>query len=443
MSRSALPKLRLEAEVFELACGARLLVSPRSGAPVTAIEVHIRGGPSQDPPGLEGTAFLAGGLADQGTLEHDADEIAALLEPAGGEISGDGTGLHASIARGGWKRLVDLVCEMLTGATFPARRVRRQRERLLHRIAVEEDDPRVRAGRLFRRLVYGDHWLGRPAHGSRESVARIEPRHLRAHHRKNWVARRASIVVCGDVEAAKVRRRFDRRLANWRPGRDLKPRRPRFPTPARRVAVFPADREQVHVYLGHLGIERRHPDFPALVVMDHILGTGPGFTNRIARILRDELGLAYTVQASIHSSAGLLPGMFTAYIGTSPEHVRTAVDVFLREMSRIRDEPVSPEELEVAKSYLVGSFPLGFERASRRAGWFVTREVHGLEEDALEQLLSSLASTSAEDVQRVARAHLFPDRCCLAAAGPVTEKELRAALAEASERLSAGAGAKG
>ena len=79
-------------------------------------------------------------------------------------------------------------------------------------------------------------------------------------------------------------------------------------------------------------------DIGSLVVMDHVLGTGPGFTNRISRILRDEKGLAYSVNANIHGSAGILPGMFTAYIGTSPDNVRTAVAGFLHEMRRIRDE---------------------------------------------------------------------------------------------------------
>jgi zinc protease len=180
----------------------------------------------------------------------------------------------------------------------------------------------------------------------------------------------------------------------------------------------------VHVYLGHLGIPRKHPDYPALVVMDHVLGTGPGFTNRIARILRDELGLAYSVNANIHASSGVLPGMFTAYIGTSPDKVRTAVEGFRREIVRIREEPVGAEELEVAKSYLVGSFPLGFERASRRASYMVSAEVHQFPNDYLERLLASFAAVTREDVQRVAREHLHPSRCVLAAAGPLSKGEV-------------------
>ena len=85
-------------------------------------------------------------------------------------------------------------------------------------------------------------------------------------------------------------------------------------------------REQVHVFLGHPGIRRDDPDFYKLSVMDHVLGTGPGFTDRISRKLRDEQGLCYTVSASITSSAGLEPGHFSAYIGTSPQNVARAIE---------------------------------------------------------------------------------------------------------------------
>jgi len=199
-----------------------------------------------------------------------------------------------------------------------------------------------------------------------------------------------------------------------------------FPPLEPRVASFPASRQQVHLFLGHLGIERSDPDYAKLCVMDHVLGTGPGFSSRITRILRDELGLAYTVHAAIHASAGVLPGTFTAYIGTSPENLATAFDGFRREIRRIQEELVEREELELAKSYLTGSFALGFERASRRVQVLISAHRNHLPEDHLAQLLASFAKVTRDDVREVARRHLFPDASCLVGAGPVTKRELEA-----------------
>jgi zinc protease len=426
------PRLHLPIERFELACGAVLLVSHRPSAPVCAVYAHIRGGPAFDASGLEGSAYLVGALADQGTLQHTEEQIADLLEPAGGEISGDAGGLAGTIVNAEWKLLLGLLVEELVDPAYPKLQVDRQKRRLLDRLEVEKDEPRTQGGLLFRRLVYGDHWLGRAAYGSIESVKRIGIRELRAHHAKNWVGKRAIIAVCGDVVPAEVAGTVDALLSRWNPGTPIATTPPRFPPRAMRTGVFPAKRQQVHVHLGHIGIARNDPDYAALVVMDHVLGTGPGFTNRVSRRLRDELGLAYSVSANIHSSAGLLPGMFNAYIGTSPAQVETAVRGFLDEIRRIQTELVGVEELEVAKSYLIGSFPLGFERASRRAGYMVSAELHRFPSDNLELLLKQFAAVTREDVQRVARAHLFPGSSCLVASGPVKRADLVRALESAS-----------
>ncbi len=428
LARRELPTTVIPLQRFELSTGTILLVSVRPDAPVTAVDVHIRGGPSLDRPGLEGSSFLVGGLADQGTARHDEAQLAAMLEPAGGEITGDAGGLNGTIVAGEWKLLLKLVSEILTTPRFPAAQVRRQKKRLLQRLRTEGADPHRRAALRFRRMVYGDHWLGRPPYGTTESVQRIEGRHLRAYHDRNWVGCRGVIAVCGDVDPEEVRRYLERQLRGWKEGRPLQIRQTVFPEIRPRVEVVRADRQQVHLYLGHLGIRRSDPDYPALVVLDHVLGQGPGFTNRISRRLRDEEGLAYAVSAGITASAGLLPGIFTAYIGTSPDCVTRALLGFREEIARMQEELVPESELDVAKSFLLGSFAIGFERASRRAAYLVSAEVHGLPPDDLQRLPRRFAAVTPEELRCVAREHLFPDRCCLSAAGPVRLKELKAAL---------------
>src|SRR4026209_1245272 len=109
--------------------------------------------------------------------------------------------------------------------------------------------------------------------------------------------------------------------------------------------------QQVNIYLGQLGIPRISPDYYALQVLDAILGGEAGFTARIPQRLRDELGLAYTTFASITMTAGLDTGRFIAYIGTSPENVKLAMDELLNEIRRIIAEPVTDQELQDAQDY--------------------------------------------------------------------------------------------
>lgn len=428
LRRSGGVHLTVPMERYMLKCGTELLVSPRPGAPVTALEMHLKGGPSQDPDGREGTAYLTSALLSQGTETWSEEELAAQLEPMGAHIIGSASGLAARVEGKEWKALAAIFADMILRPTFPTDRVKLQKQRLQHRLLVEQENPQAQAGLAFRRLIYGDHWMGRAAYGSLESVAKINSRTLRAHHRRAWVSNRATLAVCGDVKGPEVKRLFDRLLKGWKSGRDLKLRKPVFPKRGTRVALERADRRQVHIFMGHIGIRRSDPDYPALVVLDHVLGTGPGFTNRIARRLRDEQGLAYTVYASIASSAGVSPGTFTAYIGTAPENVSLAIGGFLEEMRRIQDERVSEDELELVKSYLVGSFPMGYERAARRASYLIASRIHAFPDDYLETLPRAFEAVTPADVQRVARKHLHPGSCCLSASGPVSKKELRGAL---------------
>lgn len=427
----AIPAPKLEVERFDLSCGALLLVSRRKGAPITALHAHIRGGLSLDPAGKEGTAFLTGALAAEGTSRRTEEEIADLLEPAGGALSGDSGGVAGSIAGESWKTLLEVACDVLTAPIYPQTKFDRQRARLLDRLMVDRDEPRVQGTRLFRKLVYGEHWLGRSEQGQVESVSRIERADLVAHHRENWVASRTVIGVCTDVDPKRVADFLDARLARWPRGEPLVTSAPEFPPNAHRYGAFAADRQQVHLHLGHLGIQRADPDYPALVVMDHVLGTGPGFTSRISKRLRDDEGLAYSVHAAIHTSAGVLPGLFSATIGTSPKHVERAIRGFVEEIVRIREQPVSARELDLVHRYLTGSFALGFERASRRASYMVYAERHGLPPDHLEHLPRQFLEVDAKAVRRVAEAHLDPDALCLVGSGPVDAARLETALQSA------------
>lgn len=438
-SRSALrarefPVPHIERTRYELSCGAVLLVDRRAGAPVASLKVHLRGGHALDPAGREGTAYLTGRLADQGTERHAEEELAALLEPHGGSLRGDATGVGGSIEGGAWKLLVTLAAEVIRTPVYPEEKLARQKQRLLDRLAVERDDHRTQAGLLFRRLVYGDHWLGRPSYGTVESVARIGRDDLARFHRECWRPNRLVIGFSGGAAPAAVRRELEGALSGWEPGAAPPASEARFPELAPRSGVFASERQQVHVFLGHLGVRRSHPMYPALVVMDHVLGTGPGFSNRISRRLRDEEGLAYSVQADVHSSAGVLPGLFSAYIGTSPRHVERAVAVFLEEMRSLRDTRVGREELELAKSYLLGSHALGYERAARRASYLVAAERFGLPPDDLQTLPRAYAAVTAEDVRRAARECLFPDAPCLAVGGALTEERVARLLRTALRR---------
>src|SRR5262249_28414376 len=131
---------------------------------------------------------------------------------------------------------------------------------------------------------------------------------------------------------------------------------------------------QLHFFMGHAGIRRTNPDYYKLLVMDYVLGTGPGFTDRLSARLRDREGLAYTVSANITSSAGNEPGIFTCYIGTEPKNFERVEKEFLSEIKRIRQEKPSADEVEDAKKYLLGILPFQLTGDAQIAGHLLNIE---------------------------------------------------------------------
>jgi zinc protease len=177
------------------------------------------------------------------------------------------------------------------------------------------------------------------------------------------------------------------------------------------------EREQVHVYVGHPGVRRTDPDFVPLLVMDHVLGTGPGFTSRITRRLRDEMGLCYSVSASITHGAGLEPSAFAAYIGTSAEHRQKSIEVFLEEIRRIRSEPPSADELRDVQDYLTGSYVFGLERNANLCGYAIRSKRYGLGYDYIDRYPELVRAVTRDEVLRAAQQHLDAERIVIASAG--------------------------
>ena len=179
------------------------------------------------------------------------------------------------------------------------------------------------------------------------------------------------------------------------------------------------DAAQVHVYLGHRGIKRDNPDYYNLLVMDNVLGTGPGFTDRLSANLRDRQGLAYTVNAQIASSAGSQVGTFTGSIGTFPDKFTWVRDGFLNEIRKLRDQPPTKQEVDDAKQYLTGSLAFQAITCEQTAALLLSIDQYGLGLNYLDDYRKAVSAVTPADVQAMAKKYIDPDRLHLIAVGAI------------------------
>ena len=366
-------------------------------------------------------------LLDEGTESRTSLEIADAIESVGGAIETDGsferTMATASILNKDIDLGLELLADLLIRPVFPQEYVDKEIERTLAEITSAQDRPQVVAGWAFNELVYQDHPLHRPSHGYPQTVARDLPvTDLIEFHQTYFVPNNTLLSIVGEFRISDLLPKIEKAFGRWQ----SKPVSfPTYPSPVRqtskRVKFITMPAQQLNIYLGHLGISRTSPDYYALQVLDTILGGGAGFTARIPHRLRDELGLAYTTFASITMTAGLDPGRFISFIGTSPENMKLATEGLINEVRRIIDEPVTAEELQDAKEYLTGSFVFAFESSPQIARFLIHAEVYGLGFDYVEKYPEYIRAVTVEDISRVAKKYLDYENYTLVVVGPVAE----------------------
>ena len=415
MSKQA---IRLSIAERQLKSGLTLLAVHNPGVQTYACVASLDVRMGSEDPRWPGVTNMVGECLDEGTRNHDALSLSSAAENLGAMLEGNHRGGVVMCPATSQKKATALLREMVLEPTFPQREVRRVQNEVMSEIQAESDDPRTVAARRFRKEIYGDHPLGRSSQGTVEQVAAIKPKHLRDFHKTWFQPGNGYIAASGPFELEDMLDRLERTFGSFRGKSPEHTPLPELALAKKGCNVhLPMPREQVHVFLGHLGIRRTDPDFYKLSVMDHILGTGPGFTSRCARKLRDEMGLCYSVSAGIAGSAGEEPGTFTAYIGASAENREKAVDGFLKEIRLIRAELPSESELQDVKDYLTGSFVFALERNSNLAAYAIRARRYGLGFDFIERYPGLIESVTLEQIRETAAKHLHPDRLTIISAG--------------------------
>ena len=244
----------------------------------------------------------------------------------------------------------------------------------------------------------------------------------KALHAGLFVPNNTTVVVVGDFDTANMVKKLETLTADWKPAKlpELTVAAPKKDgLPGEQIVTDPTA-SQTHVFVGHLGVTRDDPDYYSLLVMDNVLGVGPGFTDRLSASLRDRQGLAYTVNASIAGSAGdRVPGLFVGYIGTFADKYMIARDGFVKEINRIRDEKATPQEVADAKKYLLGSLPFKLTTNEQVAEQLLTAERFKLGFDFLTKYAAAVDKVTVADVQAAAKKHLDPKRLTVVSVGPI------------------------
>jgi zinc protease len=386
-----------------------LLASEDHALPFVTLQLLIDSGSRKDPSGEEGLAYLTARGLLLGTSGRAVNQIHAELDFMGASLNSssgrDYATLTLRVLKKDLDKGLDLFMEVLTQSVFPEEEVMREIEKTLAAIQSREDQPDEVAEKAFLKTLFLNSPYGHPVEGTRESVSKLTREGVARFYRSHYHPNHSILTVIGDMTKEELKSKLIPRLEKWPMGEIPKlPFRSKFEEKQKTVKIN-RPITQANIVLGHAGVSRDNPDFYAITVMNYILGGG-GFVSRLVEEIRNKRGLAYSVGS--YFDPGKYPGSFQIVLQTKNASAREALALSIQEMERIQKELVSEKELEGAKKYLIGSFPMRLDTQGKLANFLTQVEYYGLGLDYPEKYPSLIRSVTREEVLRVAKKYLHP-----------------------------------
>lgn len=393
--------------------GAVLLVAERPAIPIVVLRVSVPAGSVHDPANALGLANLTAALITRGTARRSGPELDRAIEFVGGSLEAgagrDGASVTLSVLKKDLALGLDLLADVLLQPIFPPDELARKVADIQAALRRSEQSPETVAGRALGALIFPGHPYGRRSAGTIESVGKLTREQVVEFYRLHYRPDGASIVAVGDVTVAEIRQALMQRLSGWSaPPPSLPPVPKPAPTTRAETRTIKRDLSQTTVLLGRPSIRQDNPDYFPLAVATSVLGGSS--TSRLYTRVREERGLAYSVYSTVQP--GRYGASYLVSLQTRTDSVALAVQLVREEMARMGREPIAEAELERAKSYLIGSFPLRLDTSGKLAGFLGAVEENGLGLDYPDRYKERIARVTAADVRRVAAKYLDPGTFC-------------------------------
>lgn len=396
--------------------GMEIMVIERHDLPFVSLHLVIKSGAAEEIAVPAGTAQFVASMLDQGTRTRTAREIAATIDGIGGTIDSnadfDDSSLDLSVLAPDTELAFDLTADMAMHPTFPPAQVERMRKRTLSALDVLRDDPAYVADAVFDSLVLSGTPYARSSDGTVNSVRRITTNDLWQYYNTHYFAGNAILAVDGDVTPERAFSLAAKYFGSW----EL--RKPpalgggavemgfggQLSNPQQIIVIDKPDAIQTQIRIGNRGVSRADPDYYALSIANQILG-GPA-SNRLFSTLRSERGLTYGASSDL--TCYRAAGVWEAKTSTRTAETVKTVELVLQQMKRLRDHPISGEEIEMAQDYLIGHEALDFETMDQIADKFLDLAIDGLPDDTWNRFAGRVRAISTRDVWDATRRRLNP-----------------------------------
>ena len=397
--------------------GMTLLLVENHEQPSLTVSLSFRAGTAYDPAGKEGLSDIVAELLTKGTPTRDAEQIAAAIEGVGGSLSASSGADFLTISTDVLSDHADLAFALLGDAarraTFPDKELELARTRALSSLEVELSQPEAVVSRAFQKELYGRHPYGRATSATsfkaitRDDVVKFAGQRLRPAG--------ALLVVAGDITLPRARELADSAFGTWRGTPPATPAQPRVPT-KKGTDILLVDRPgsaQSNIVMGNTTFPPTDTGYYAARIASHVLGGGTD--SRLFLILREQKSWTYGAYAALRRNRGI--GNWEATFQGRTEVTDSALAEMLHQIDRIRTQIIPDSELNAAKGFLVGSFPLTIETPRQIAAVVTTARLLGLPPDYLQRYRQRLAAVRGTRARAAAQRAFHRDALTVVVVG--------------------------
>jgi predicted Zn-dependent peptidase len=393
-----------QVQTTRLPNGLTILTEHMPGLRSVSLGIWVRRGSRHETPALNGICHFIEHALFKGTQRRSARQIATESDRLGGHLDAytahEITGFALKVVDTALPQAFDLLADLLANPRFEENDLMREQQVIIEEMKMIEDTPDELLTELFHAAYFPNHSLGRPIEGTEETVSSFDRATIANFHQRNYAPRNLVIAAAGNINHARLVELAGRMFGMEGGGVEPVSAGPVSPQPAAPILVErKSELEQAHLIIAAPWPSAKSEDRYAASMLGTIIGGGT--SSRLWQSIREERGLAYSIGAGGNTFTDI--GMFTIYAGTSPGHLDQVVDLSLQELRRAVREPVTSDELQLAKEQAVSSVLLSLESSSSRVGALARQEIIHGRRFSPEEIIQRIEAVTVDAAQRVAQ----------------------------------------
>jgi len=395
--------------------------------PMMAMRFAFEGGSSQDPAGKEGLANYVTAMLDEGAGDLTSREYQERMEDLSMRMSYEeakdafyGNFETLTANRDESAKLLQLA---LNKPRFDPDAVERIRQQLLASLVYAARDPNKVALEKWYALAFAGHPYGRPANGTEETVGKkITRDDLESYRKRVFAKDTLKVVAVGDINAEQLGKMLDEVFGGLPAKADLNPVSKTTPVVGGRQEVVQMNVPQSVAVFGLGAMPRKDPDFIPAFVLNQILGGG-GFASKLMEEVREKRGLAYSVYTYVYPYQHA--SIFSGGVATRNEKMGQSLEVIRDELKKMAENGPTQKDLDNAKDYLIGSYPLRFDTNAKIATQLLGLRMDGFGPEYVDNRNAMIAAVTLDDEKRVAKRLLDNKNLIVTIVGKPTLQEAK------------------